>query len=371
MPSQKTEGVAPEIGLEPQDLEPIVNNLLREAVQAGASDLHLTVGMPPMFRIHGRLQMVPGKEMLRPADTERLIFPMLSEEQRDRLVQHGEIDFSYRVPGSARFRVNAYRQRGSYGAAIRVIPTTVPSYRDLGLPEVVAGLAHKQNGLVLVVGPTGSGKSTTLASLIDIINAERECHIITLEDPIEYLHRHKKSMINQREIGLDSESFASALRAALRQDPDVILVGEMRDLETISTALTAAETGHLVLATLHTSDAVQTIDRVVDVFPPHQQPQVRIQLASTLQAIIAQQLLPRADGQGRVVATEVLIATPAVRNLIREGKSFQITSLMQTGARIGMQTFDACFRELLGRGLVTRETIQSQMRDQYETAAGR
>lgn len=363
MPSPRTEAAAQDFPAEPRDIEPSVNSLLREAVRAGASDLHLTVGMPPMLRIFGSLKQLEGHPPLKPGGTELYVFEMLNNEQKERLVQHGEIDFSYRVPGSARFRVNAYRQRGSYGAAIRVIPTQVPPYKELGLPDIIATLAHKPNGLVLVVGPTGSGKSTTLASLIDIINNERESHIITLEDPIEYLHRHKKSMINQREIGLDSESFATALRAALRQDPDVIQVGEMRDLETIGTALTAAETGHLVLATLHTSDAVQTIERIVDVFPPHQQPQVRIQLASTLQAIVAQQLLPRADGQGRVVATEILIATPAVRNLIREGKAYQITSVMQTGTRAGMQTFEACYRDLLAKGLVTREAIANQMRE--------
>jgi twitching motility protein PilT len=359
-----------EADAQPQTLEPRVNDLLRQAVASGASDLHLTVGMPPVLRIYGRLTPVEGRPMLKPADTELLVFEMLTDEQRSRLVEHGEIDFSYRVPGSARFRVNAFRQRGSYGAAVRVIPTKVPTYQELGLPDIIATLAHKPNGLVLVVGPTGSGKSTTLASLIDIINSERECHIITLEDPIEYLHRHKRSMINQREIGIDSETFATGLRAALRQDPDVILVGEMRDLETISTALTAAETGHLVLATLHTSDAVQTIDRVVDVFPPYQQPQVRIQLAATLQAIVAQQLLPRADGKGRVAAVEILLATPAVRNLIREGKAFQITSTMQTGGRMGMQTFEASFRELLSRGLVSREDISAHMRDQYDSSGG-
>jgi twitching motility protein PilT len=247
----------------------------------------------------------------------------------------------------------------------------VPSYKTLGLPDVIYQMAQRPQGLVLVTGATGCGKSTTLASIIDIINSERECHIITLEDPIEYLHRHKKAVINQREIGLDSRSFDAALRAALRQDPDVILVGEMRDHETISTAITAAETGHLVLATLHTNDAVQTVDRIIDVFPPHQQPQIRVQLAATLQAVISQALLPRVDQKGRAVAVEVLLATPAVRNLIREGKTHQILSILQTSGRLGMQTFETSFRSLLERGIISRETLQARFRDGYDlTGAG-
>lgn len=348
-----------------------VDDLLRAAVREKASDLHLTVGVPPMLRVDGRLVSLEGFSALSVADTERLVSSMLKEAQLAKLAENGEVDFSYGVPGLARFRVNVYRQRGSLGAAARVIPTEVPSYKSLGLPDVIYQMAQRPQGLVLVTGATGCGKSTTLASIIDIINSERECHIITLEDPIEYLHRHKKAIINQREIGLDSRSFDAALRAALRQDPDVILVGEMRDHETISTAITAAETGHLVLATLHTNDAVQTVDRIVDVFPPHQQPQIRVQLAATLQAVISQALLPRADQKGRVVATEVLLATPAVRNLIREGKTHQILSILQTSGRLGMQTFETSFRSLLERGLISRETLQARFRDGYDlTGAG-
>jgi twitching motility protein PilT len=347
----------------------MIEALLRQAVNAGASDLHLTVAMPPMLRVNGSLMPVAGTEPLNPVETQDLVLEMLSETQRARLERSGEIDFSYGVQGLARFRVNAFRQRGSLGAAIRIIPTKVPAWQELGLPEIVHSISQKHQGLVLVTGPTGCGKSTTLATIIDTINRERSCHIITLEDPIEYLHRHNRSIVNQREVGLDTDSFASALRAALRQDPDVILLGEMRDLETISTAITAAETGHLVLATLHTNDTVQTIDRIVDVFPPHQQNQVRTQLSGVLQVIIAQQLLPKFDGSGRIAACEVLVATPAIRNLIREGKSHQIMSLLQTGGRLGMQTFDAAFRNLLSRGAVDKQEVLNRMRDTIELSS--
>ncbi len=340
-----------------------IDEILAAAVAEKASDIHITVALPPMFRVNGVLVPMAGAEKLDPADTHRLVYQMFSERQQVLFAERGELDFSYGVPSLGRFRVNAFKQRGSISAALRVIPTQVPDAKTLGLPEIILQLTKKHQGLILVTGPTGSGKSTTLACMIDTINRERDCHIITLEDPIEYLHRHNKSIINQREIGLDSHSFASALKASLRQDPDVILVGELRDLETISTALTAAETGHLVLATLHTYNAIGTVDRIVDVFPPHQQAQIRLQLASVLEAVIAQQLLPRADGKGRVAAFEILLATPAVRNLIREAKTYQIMSLIQTGSRIGMKSFDMAYKELLAKGLVSREVIAARATD--------
>ncbi len=337
-----------------------IDQILAAAVEEKASDIHITVALPPMFRINGVLVAMDGAEKLGPDDTKRLVYQMFTERQKEPFEERGELDFSYGVASLGRFRVNAYKQRGSICAALRVIPTQVPDAKTLGLPETISQLTKKHQGMILVTGPTGSGKSTTLASMIDTINRERDCHIITLEDPIEYLHRHCQSIINQREIGLDSRSFASALKASLRQDPDVILVGELRDLETISTALTAAETGHLVLATLHTNNAVGTVDRIVDVFPPHQQAQIRLQLATVLEAVIAQQLLPRVDGKGRVAAFEILLATPAIRNLIREGKTHQIMSLIQTGARIGMKSFDMAYKELLAKGLVSREVIAAR-----------
>jgi twitching motility protein PilT len=278
-----------------------------------------------------------------------------SPEQQDKFWQTGEIDFSFAIPGVSRFRVNAFRQRGSAAIAIRVVNERIATLDELGHPDILKTLARMPRGLVLVTGPTGSGKSTTLAAMIDLVNNERACHVLTLEDPIEYLHKHKKCIVNQREIHADSKSFANALRAALREDPDVILVGEMRDVETIGIAVTAAETGHLVFATLHTCDAAQTIDRIIDVFPPHQQQQIRIQLSLTLQGIVSQQLLPRLDGSGRIVAHEVLMVTPAVRNLIREGKTHQIASVIQTGARFGMQAMDFSLRDLFRRGIISYE----------------
>lgn len=333
-----------------------LEEILKEAVQKGASDVHLTVGLPPVFRRIGRLEPQRQWPLLTPPITEALARQIL-EDRWGEFQNRKELDLAYSLPGLGRFRVNIFYQRGSVGVAIRLLNTKIPTLEELGLPSVVGELADQSHGLVLVTGPTGSGKSTTLAAMIDRINQRRSCHIITLEDPIEYLHQHKKSIVNQREIGSDSPSFASALRAALRQDPDVILVGEMRDLETMATAITAAETGHLVLTTLHTSSAVQSIDRIIDVFPPHQQAQVRIQLADTLVGVITQQLLPRADGQGRVVAVEVLIATPAVRNLIREGKTHQIISVMQTGGRFGMQTMEMALTNLAARGIINPERI--------------
>ena len=327
---------------------------MREAVERRASDIHLTVGVPPTLRINGalvRLNLPP----LGPADTLRLFESIAPEERQTYFRQNGEVDFSHTIHGLSRFRVNAFRQRGSVAIAVRLIPEQVPTLDQLELPEVVATLARKPRGLILVTGPTGSGKSTTMAAMINLINEEQSCNIITLEDPIEYLHRHKKSLINQREISADTRSFANGLRAALREDPDVILVGEMRDMDTISIAVRAAETGHLVLATLHTSDASQTIDRIIDVFPPYQQQQIRTQLSLTLQGIISQQLLPRRSGTGRAVAVEILVATPAVRNLVREGKSHQLLTVIQTGAKTGMQSMDAALRDLCRAGIVADE----------------
>ncbi len=299
-------------------------DVLLETMRRNASDLHITSGVPPMIRVRGRLIPLEGFPVLGGQETREIVYSILNNDQRQRLETDWQIDFAYAIPGHARFRVNAYFQRGSIGAAFRLIPAEILSIEQLGLPPVTHDFTSKPRGLVLVTGPTGSGKSTTLAAMIDEINQTREEHIMTIEDPIEFLHSHKKCVVNQRELGADAPSFALALRAALRQDPDVILVGEMRDLETISTALTAAETGHLVFATLHTQSAAQTIDRIIDVFPPHQQGQVRVQLSVALQGVMTQQLLPTADGSSRVAAIEMLVPTPAVRNLIREGKTHQI-----------------------------------------------
>lgn len=329
--------------------------LLEEAVRSKASDLHLSVGVPPIIRLHGELLPLDYPALV-PEDTAVLAGQIMNKKQEEEFKEKGELDLAYSCPGLGRFRVNIYRQRGSIAIALRVLNTEIPTLSSLNLPAVIKDFTLYHKGLLLVTGPTGSGKSTTLASFIDLINQERSCHILTLEDPIEYLHQHKNCMINQREIGQDSGGFAEALRAALRQDPDVILVGEMRDLETISIAITAAETGHLVLATLHTVDAVQTIDRVIDVFPPHQQQQIRIQLANTLIGVIAQRLLRRKDGAGRVPAVEILVSNPAVRNLIREGKIHQIYSVIQTGGRQGMQLMDSHLEELYRRGIIDRQT---------------
>lgn len=293
-----------------------------------------------------------------PDRTARLVREMMTNDQWDAYVSKGELDFSYSYPGLGRFRVNVYRQRGTCSMALRVVALTIPKMEDLKLPPVLKELAMKQRGLILVTGPTGSGKSTTLAAMIDYMNQNRSEHIMTIEDPIEYLHRHNKSVVNQREVGNDSKSFANALRAALRQDPDIILVGEMRDLETISTAITAAETGHLVLSTLHTIGAAKTVDRIIDVFPPHQQQQIRIQLASVLEAVISQQILPKADETGRVAAFEIMIANNAIRNLIREGKTHQMQTVIQTGSNIGMQTMDASLIELYKKRIIDQPTLK-------------
>ena len=331
--------------------------IFRQAHQVEASDVHISVNVPPVFRIHGELS--PQGASLRPQDTEMMARSIMKEDQWALFSQHGEIDFSYSVPGTTRLRVNVYRQRGCCSIAARLVPNSVPTLEMLRLPSVVGTFAQKPHGLVLVTGPTGSGKSTTLAALIRHINDSMNRHIITLEDPIEYLHAHNRSIIDQREIGLDTHGFAPALRAALRQDPDVILVGEMRDLETISTAITAAETGHLVFATLHTSDAISTIDRIIDVFPSSQQPQVRIQLASVLQGVVSQRLYKTKEGSGRVAALEILINTPAVSNLIRSEKAHQIRSILQTNRAIGMQTMEMHVRELVNQGWLTESVFQN------------
>jgi twitching motility protein PilT len=332
-------------------------DILKIAIDAGASDVHLTVASPPIMRVNGKLLKI-GDEKLLPDDSMTIIKEILSEKQIEMFEERGELDFSYSNPGLGRFRVNIYKQRGSYSMALRVVALTIPSMDTLRLPAVLKELAKKQRGLILVTGPTGSGKSTTLAAMIDHMNKTRNEHIITIEDPIEYLHKHEMSVVNQREIGHDSQSFANALRAALRQDPDVILVGEMRDLETIATAITAAETGHLVLSTLHTIGAAKTVDRIIDVFPPHQQQQVRIQLASVIEAVISQQILPKADGSGRVAAFEIMIANPAVRNLIREGKTHQIQTVIQTGSTVGMLTMDASLLDLYKKRLIDLPTLK-------------
>ena len=333
-----------------------LNDLLMLVLERSASDLHLTSGARPALRVNGQLIQLEEQPILTPPVIQRLLYAALTQKQREKFEENLELDFAYSVPGRARFRVNLYRQRDALGAAFRVIPFEIKKLEDLGVPPSVANFAQLPRGFVLVTGPTGSGKSTTLASLIDMANRTRAEHIMTVEDPIEFLHRHQKCLVNQREVGEDTWSFANALKHVLRQDPDIILVGEMRDLETISVALTAAETGHLVFATLHTQDAAQTIDRVIDVFPPNQQQQVRVQLAGTLQGIVCQSLAKTADGRGRAVATEVLVATPAVRNLIREGKTHQIYSAMQAGAKHGMHTMDQHLADLVKSGRITHET---------------
>lgn len=343
------------LGQERVDGDISIDDVLTEMVRLGASDVHFTSGAAPSVRISGSLRPLEQFPPLMPEPLRRSLYSILTQKQRETFEANLELDLSYSVRGLARFRVNLYQQRESIGAAFRVIPYEIKPLEELGVPPVVGTFAGLPRGLVLVTGPTGSGKSTTLASIVDLANRTREDHIMTVEDPIEFLHRHKKSLINQREVGQDTHSFASALKHVLRQDPDIILVGEMRDLETISVALTAAETGHLVFATLHTQDAAQTIDRVIDVFPSHQQAQVRTQLAGAIQGVVCQTLCKRADGPGRVVATEVLVATPAIRNLVREGKTHQIYSAMQAGAQQGMHTLDQHLADLVKTGKVSYE----------------
>jgi twitching motility protein PilT len=338
-----------------------INELLKMTLQYGASDLHITTSLPPMVRKDGVLLPLPFV-CATEQDTQRIIYDILHTDQIEKYERTHELDFSYGVRGIGRFRFNVYKQRGSVAAAMRVIPNVIPTMEQLKLPPILRDLTRKHAGLVLVTGPTGSGKSTTIASMIDIINTERECHILTIEDPIEYLHTHKRCMVNQRELGGDTDTFNNALRASLREDPDVILVGEMRDLETIAAAITLAETGHLVFATLHTRCAAATIDRIVDVVPAHQQEQVRTQLATSVEAIVAQQLLPRPGG-GRIAAIEIMIATAAIRNLIREGKTYQINSIIETGQQYGMQAMDRVLAELYRAGSVTYEEAATRAID--------
>jgi twitching motility protein PilT len=332
-----------------------LDGMLRALVDAKGSDLHLTAGAPPTIRVHGSLVHLDGYEPLSPAEVSHLMRAAVSDTQWATFERDNELDCAYSVEGVARFRVNVFVQRGSHGGVFRSIPHGIKPLDELGVPESVSRFAYLHRGLVLVTGPTGSGKTTTLASLLDLANRTRSAHIITIEDPIEFMHLHKKCLVNQREVGEDTASFSHALKHALRQDPDIILVGELRDLETTSTAITAAETGHLVLATLHTQSASQTIDRVIDIFPPHQQQQIRAQLASAIQGVVTQALAPRADGTGRTIITEIMVATPAVRNLIREGKNHQIPSFMQSGAKDGMLTFDQHLAERVRSSIISFE----------------
>lgn len=332
--------------------------LLEEVIKKHASDLHLQVAMPPMLRIDGHLMSIPGYDPLNEEQLEGLVFAILDDEQKQILLKDKEFDFSFAFGDLGRFRVNAFHERGNLAAALRLIPNEIKSIVELGLPSVVNGFANYPRGLVLITGPTGSGKSTTLAALVDQINSEKADHIITIEDPIEFTHKSKRSLVVQREVHYDTYSFSAALRSSLRQDPDVVLIGEMRDLETISAAITIAETGHLVFATLHTNSAAQSIDRMIDVFPPHQQPQIRSQLANILQAICSQRLIP-AIGGGRICAAEILTATPAVRNIIREGKSHQLDAVIQTGADVGMQSMDKNLVGLVQAGTITYDEARN------------
>ncbi|MGO1368248.1 MAG: type IV pilus twitching motility protein PilT [Senegalia sp. (in: firmicutes)] len=334
-----------------------IKELLTNAMEINASDLHITVGYPPVIRINGHLEKM-GEQNLTPDDNKDLVKQLLNEDEINILNDKGQLDKSYSQNGIGRFRVNIYKQRGTYGIAIRTVTLSVPTMESLNLPPIIKELTEKKRGLVLVTGPTGSGKSTTLASMIDNINKTRKEHILTLEDPIEYLHKHDKSMVNQREIGTDSKSFSIALRSALRQDPDVILIGEMRDLDTIKTALIAAETGHLVLSTLHTIGAAKTVDRIIDVFPSDQQQQIKIQLANVLEGIVSQQLLPNIDNTKRELALETMIATPAVKNLIREGKAHQIQTAIVTGKKYGMESMDNSLLDLYNKGKISRQKLE-------------
>lgn len=331
-----------------------IDSLLKLAFEKQASDIHLSVGVPPVMRMNGELVRI-GESMLMPADTEEMAKAMISSAKWSLFEEKGELDFSYGIPGVSRFRVNAFRQRSCISLAVRIVPRNIPSIDDLQLPSILKSIVEKPHGLILVTGPTGSGKSTTLASMISFMNQTMKRHVITLEDPIEYLHKHHKCIVDQREVGFDTGSFASGLKAALRQDPDVILVGELRDLETIHTAITAAETGHLVLGTLHTSSAASTVDRIIDVFPANQQPQIRLQLASVLIGVISQRLFPTVDKSGRRAVTEILLNNSAVASLIRNEKTYQIPSVIQTSRAQGMQTFESSLSEYVKAGVISSE----------------
>jgi twitching motility protein PilT len=349
---------------------PPLTDLLKRMVEQKGSDLHITSGTPPRIRIHGELDPCQDLPILTPGETKQLAYSVLSDSQKHRFEEDLELDFSFGVKGLARFRANLFNQRGAVGAVFRVIPWETKSFEELGLPPVVRALCDKPRGLVLVTGPTGSGKSTTLATMIDLINETRHEHIITIEDPIEFVHEHKKCLVNQREVGGDTSCFAKALRAALREDPDVVLIGEMRDLETVESALRIAETGHLTFATLHTNSAASTINRIIDVFPTNQQSQIRTQLAMVLEGVLCQTLLPRQDGEGRVMAMEILIPNPAVRNLIREDKIHQIYSTMQSGQdKYGMQTFNQSLLWLYQQGLIALETARQRSHNVDELEA--
>lgn len=339
-----------------------IENILRAALEFKASDIHLTVGVPPIFRINGDIKRY-GKDILLPADTEEIAKITIPENMYDLFKEKGELDYSYGIPGVSRFRVNAYHQRKSVSLALRVVASKTPTIEELDLPKIIPELVEKPQGLILVTGPTGSGKSTTLASMIDYVNRTMRKHIVTLEDPIEYLHKHGNSIIDQREVGFDTKSYANGLKGALRQDPDIILVGEMRDLETIGIAITAAETGHLVLGTLHTSSAPSTINRIIDVFPPAQQPQIRVQLASVLVGVISQRLFPTVDKKGRKAATEILVNNPAIANLIRNEKIHQIQSTMQTSRAQGMHTLEMSIRDLIDRNLIQKEAANKYLQE--------
>lgn len=339
-----------------------IRELLMLCIEKGASDLHFTDNEPPLLRIDGKL-LRTGLEVLNKAELKKIIYSILTNLQKEAFERDLELDFSLALPGMDRFRVNVHLQKGSVEAALRRVPLTIPSIESLKLPPIAIELARKPNGLVLVTGPTGMGKTTTLAAMIDLINNERECLMISIEDPLEFIHKNKKSIIKQREVYSDTRSFSEALKHALRQDPNVIVVGEMRDLETISTTLTAAETGHLVLATLHTPDAPQTIERIIDVFPPHQQQQVKLQLADCLQGVVSQLLLPHSSGAGRVLATEIMVGTPAIRNLIREQEIEQIPTIMQTGSQYGMKTMDKSLKELFQQRMITLDVAMSKAKN--------
>ncbi len=351
--------------------QPEVGRLLHMMIEKGGSDLHIKVGSAPCIRVNGDLERVDGTEMLRPDDTQEMLMGLMNTAQRKELEEEHELDFAYAIPGLSRFRVNAFFQRGSIGGVFRTIPIKIPTVEELGLPQIVIDLAMRPRGLVLVTGPTGSGKSTTLAAMVDHINKNKKAHIMTIEDPIEFLHRDQLCIVNQREVGADTKGFNQALKRVLRQDPDVILVGELRDLETISAACTAAETGHLVFGTLHTTSAPSTIDRMIDVFPPHQQEQIRMQLSITLQGVISQTLLPKIGG-GRVAAHEVMVCLTSISNLIREAKTHQMVNIIQSGSRHGMHTLDQRLAELVSEGKVTYEEAESKAQDQagFEAQCG-